>query len=298
MLDAVLSVTLSVPRLEAVERAYTDWFGYRRADAGRVSASLAAAWDAPRCAGSRWMELRAPAERECVLRLVERPAVGGFAPLCHHGWAANELLCQDPDSLAASLTRPDSPFTLIGPPAPLGSNPRIVALQALGPAGELVYLTRLPPEGGSLIKTPARTPVDRSFIVVVAGPSMQALQAFYSETLGQTVSAVFDSPVGVLNTAHGRPPDATTPLALVALSEGFALELDEYPATATPRPQRPGDLPPGIAMVGFRTGSLDTRPLGWQVAPARRQDGDPGAGWRAGLLIGPAGERLEILEPP
>lgn len=296
MLDAILSVTLTVPRLEPVAHAYETALGYRRRAAGSVSAALAMAWDAPLASGSRWLDLQAPAESTCVLRLVERPAIPPAAALQHFGWNANEILCQDPMALAARFTEADSPFRLIGAPAPLQSNPRILALQALGPAGELNYFTRLPPEGGSIIKTPARTAVDRSFILVLGGPSMAELQRFYGDTLGLRVSPVFHSPVEVLNAVHGRPAAAATPLALVALSDHYALELDEYPATATPRPQRAGDLPSGIAMVGFRAADIAARPVPWHRTPARRDADDPDAGRRAGLSIGPAGERLEIIE--
>ena len=299
LLDALLSVTLTAPRIAPVADAYVAWLGYRVNAEGEVTPALAADWLAPQAAGSRWIELCAPSAggsgADCVLRLVERPAVD-VTPLRHHGWNANEMLCQDPDALAARFALPGSPFRVIGPPAPLASNPRIVALQALGPAGEIDYFTRLPPEGGSLIKTPARTAVDRSFIVVLGGPSISAMCAFYRDTLGQTVSPVFEAPVDVLNAAQGLPAGHATPMALVALSPAYALELDEYPVTATSRPQHAGDLPPGIAMVGLRASSALPHTLPWRTAPRQRASGEPHAGRRAGLLIGAAGERLEIVE--
>ena len=104
--------------------------------------------------------------------------------------------------------------------------------------------------------------------------------------------------VGVLQAAHGLPASADTPLALVPLSPGFALELDEYPATATPRPQRAGDLPPGLAMVSFLADPSGTetglRDLPWLKPPAARAEA-PYDGRRAGLLSGAAGEWLEIV---
>jgi hypothetical protein len=212
----------------------------------------------------------------------------------HHGWNANEILCTDPIDLAERFSQPESPFRVIGAPQALDSNPRIVALQALGPAGELNYFTRLPPEGGSLIKTPARTPVDRSFIVVLGGPDLEQMQAFYRDTLGLTVSPRFGSVVAVLNAAHDLPPDTRTPLSLVALSSSYALELDEYPASATPRPCRPGDLPPGIAMVGLSATALTGATLPWRTPPALRAGDDPHAGLYAGLMVGAAAERIEV----
>lgn len=289
------SVTLTAPSIAPIAAAYCDWLGYQTVAEGRVTVRLAESWDAPVTLGSPWIELRASAEAQCVLRLVERPPYPGFAPLLHHGWNANEILCADPVDLAERFSQPGSPFRVIGAPQPLDSNPRIVALQALGPAGELNYFTRLPPEGGSLIKTPARTPVDRSFIVVLGGPDLEQMQAFYGDTLGLKVSPRFGSVVAVLNAAHDLPGDTPTPLSLVALSSSYAIELDEYPASARARPCRPGDLPPGIAMVGLSTTTHSAQSMPWRTPPALRSGDDPHADLYAGLIVGAAAERIEVI---
>lgn len=293
MLQSILMVTLCVPDLDAAEHAYVDWLGYAVAGRGAVTADLAAAWEAPLATGSRMSLLRPTSATRFRLRIIERPPTVGYTPLMTHGWNANEILVQDPAALAARFATPGSPFRVIGPPEPLASNPAIVAMQALGPAGELNYFTRLPPGGGTYVKTPAVSAVDRSFILVLGGPSMSAMQAFYRDVLGLAVTPSYDSPVGVLQAAHGLPPDATTPIALVPLPPGSALELDQYPSGATPRPQRPDDLPPGLAMVSFE-GTL-ARDLPWRRAPIARTE-IPYDGRRAGLLRGPAGEWLEIIE--
>lgn len=298
MLDSILMVTLCVPDLDEAERGYVDWIGYEAAGRGRVSAALAAHWGAPLAADSRVTLLRAPASPEFTLRLIERPATTGYSALRTHGWNANEILVEDPHGLAERFAAPVSPFRVIGGPEPLASNPSIVAMQAIGPAGELNYFTRLPPGGGTFVKTPARSFVDRSFILVLGGPAMSAMRQFYRETLGLPVTEAFGSPVGVLQAAHGLPASVETPLALVPLSPGFALELDEYPASATPRPQRPDDLPPGLAMVSFLNApAVDdgvASRLPWLTAPATRPEA-PYDGRRAGMLCGAAGEWLEIV---
>ena len=127
---------------------------------------------------------------------------------------------------------------------------------------------------------------------------MPAMQAFYREVLGLAVTPAFGSPVGVLQAAHGLPPTSETPLALVPLSRGFALELDGYPASAAPRPQREGDLPPGLAMVSFLSDPTASGSaigaLPWLREPAARTEA-PYDGRSAGLLRGAAGEWLEIV---
>ena len=94
------------------------------------------------------------------------------------------------------------------------------------------------------IKTPAQSFVDRTFIVVLGGPDMAAMRAFYANQLGMKLTEPYASPINVINDAWKLGADYATPLALVLVSPGFAVELDQYPPAATPRPVRPGDLPP------------------------------------------------------
>lgn len=298
MLQDILMVTLCVPDIDEAERAYVDWLGYKAAGRGQVSSGMAACWRAPLTVGSRIALLRPPASPDFTLRMIERPATAGYSVLRTHGWNANEILVEDPPALAERFAAPGSPFRVIDGPAPLASNPSIVAMQALGPAGELNYFTRLPPGGGTFVKTPARSSVDRSFILVLGGPAMPEMQSFYRDTLGLPVTEAFASPVGVLQAAHGSPTSVETPLALVPLSPGYALELDEYPRTATPRPQRPGDLPPGLAMVSFlgdpSAAGTGSHGLPWLATPTTRSEA-PYDGRRVGLMCGAAGEWLEIV---
>lgn len=298
MLRSLRMVTLCVPDIVAAVRAYADGLGYAVRTEGTVSQGLAALWEAPLAAGSRTASLCSPASPETGLRLIERPPTPGHASLMTHGWNANEILAEDPVALAARFASADSPFRVIGPPEGLASNPAIVAMQAIGPAGELNYFTRLPPGGGTFVKTPARCAVDRTFIVVLGGPSMTAMQAFYRGAMGLEVTAAYESPVGVLQAAHGLPLDGTTPIALAPMPPGYAIELDQYPPSAVPRPRRRGDLPPGIAMVTF-VADLAAAPhegqaLPWRVAPAPCGEPPYDGRW-VGLLRGPADEWLEVI---
>lgn len=295
MLSAIIAVTLTAPDLHATEEAYTRFLEFRLVERGEVSRDLAAAWGAPLAEGRKYSLLQSASGAEVYLRIVQSPPTPGYQVMKTHGWNANEILCQDPDALAQRLA--NSPFRIIGPPRPLGSNSKVRAMQAIGPAGELVYLTRIPPEGGTAIKTPAQSFVDRTFIVVLGGPDMAAMRAFYANQLGMEVTEPYASPINVINDAWRLAADHATPLALVLVSPGFAVELDQYPPAATPRPVRPGDLPPGIAMITFAAASLDAKALAWRVPLAARK-GAPYAGRRSGMLQGATGEWIELVEAP
>ena len=168
-------------------------------------------------------------------------------------------------------------------------------MQVMGPAEELIYLTRIP-EGKSLFKLgSAKSFVDRTFIVVLGGPYMNAMRRFYSEQMGMPTTEPAESTITVLANAYGLPLDHPFQLGIVRFPQNFLIELDEYPAQATARPQREGELPPGMAMVSFAIESLDADGLQLLSEP-RVIDAAPYHGRRVAVTIGAAGEWIELVE--
>ncbi len=297
MLTAILMVTLVVPNLVDAERAYAEWLGFPVIERGAISPQLAASWGAPLAAGSPYLLLKSASDSEVYLRVIERPPTPGYAAMRTHGWNSNEILVEDPFALENRFRAANSPFRVIGPTAQLGSNSKVIAMQALGPADELNYFTRIPPEGGSFIKTPAKAFVDRTFIVVLGGPSMDAMRRFYADVLELTVTEPYSSTVSVLQAALNLPADGKILIALATLSPGFLIELDEYPAVTGPRPQREGDLPSGMAIVSFLADKTFAAKISAQKdhgAPRPRAEA-PYLGREVTLMRGAAGEWLEIV---
>jgi hypothetical protein len=278
-LGAIRAVTITVPALEPVEKAYTTWLGHRVVARGTVSAAAAASWGAPASAGCRLLVLAPEIGDETFLRFIEDPLAGTVAPFTSFGWNATELTVRDTDALAASLA--GSPFTIIGPPANLTGFEWIRAMQVLGPAGECLYLTDV---GGDAGLAQARGRVGQVFIVVCAGADVGALVAFHRKRFQAEVSEPVQVPIGVINRAHGLPAGTRHGLALVTLPGGTRLELDQYPASATARAVRPGHLAPGMSVVSFEAATA-----------AEPADIPPFYGRPVACLRGGAGELIELV---
>jgi catechol 2,3-dioxygenase-like lactoylglutathione lyase family enzyme len=293
MLKLILIITLGVPDVSAMEQAYSGWLGYTSAEHGKIGKDLAAAWAAPAMAGRPYVLMQPESKEKIYLRFVQVAAAPGYVPMKTFGWNAIEMLVQDPDALATRLAKPGSPFQIIGQPRPLGPNSPIRAMQAVGPAKEVLYLTRIPP--GADGRAGARTFVDRPFILIVGGPRLDALREFYSSQFGAMVGQPMQARMTVLNKAHGLDIETTHPLAVARLSPQYSIELDGYPDTATARSTHAGELPPAIASVSFEVDSLEAVkvPL---LAPARAISAQPYAGKRVAMMRGPAGELIELVE--
>lgn len=287
MLKSIIIVTISVLHLGPVEDAYRTHLDYRAVERGAVSAATAATWDARQMTGRGYLVMQ-PANRERVyLRFIENPTTAGHEAVTTHGWNATELLVTDPDTLAERLA--GSPFEIVGPPKDLWAAPDAPrAMQVLGPAGELLYLTRNN-------RFAINTPIDRVFIMVLAGPSMAALDTWYTNRLGLDVDDPTPYPITMVSRTLGLPMDTTYPLAIATVSSRFLIEFDEYPPIAGPRPVTDGFLPPGTSMVTFAVDDLAALDLTWRAAPQSLGD-LPYDGRRAAVTVGPAGEWIELIE--
>jgi hypothetical protein len=292
LLSLILIVTVGTPDVQATQKAYSQWLDYTVESRGEVSEELAAVWNAPKMAGRDFVLMQPRSKEEIYLRFVQVDALDGYVPMKTFGWNAIELLVQDPDDLAAKFAKPDSPFKIVGPPRTLGPNSPIRAMQVIGPGNETLYLSRVPPDfrGG-----PAKTPVDRPFILIVGGPKQQAIRDFYQNVLGIDSSDPVMARMTVLNTAHGLDVETTHPLSVARLSSKYGVEIDGYPPSAIERKVRPGEIPAAIAMASVVVKSIDElkAPL---LAPARKIGAKPYAGRRAAVVRGGAGELIEFIE--
>ena len=293
-LQRIRMATITTTDLAGVERDYGRWLKYTVRERGKVDAGLARSWGTPAVAGKPYILMSPAGSPDVFIRAIEQRDLPAHKPLTTWGWNAIEIIVDDPDAIYASLR--DSPFKIIGEPAQLSGYPSIRAFQVLGPSNEVIYLTAETGDRSKSILPPPQGEIDRIFIMVVAGPDIDALLGFYAGKLALQPGTPRPRPVGVLRRAQGLGEDATFPLTTARLVQrGNLIEFDGYPAATTARPQRRGELPPAIASSSFAVRSFDGLALDW-ITPPAVHPGLAYGGKRAATVRGPAGELIELIE--
>ena len=133
------------------------------------------------------------------------------------------------------------------------------------------------------------------FIVINGGRDINALLQFYGKTLGAETTTPMPVRMTALNKLHNLDSETNHLLSTAKLNGPFMVELDQYPADVTDRHVRPGDLPPGTAMVTVGTDSIDAIKVP-ALAPAAKLSGIVYGGGRAAVIKGPNGELLELVD--
>lgn len=254
MLGAIRRVTISATDLGAVEEAYARYLEYRVTDRGRVSEAEARAWGAPATINAATLSMRPAGGDDFEFRFVEGQSYPDYLPLTTYGWNASEIMVQNVDALAPRFA--DSPFEIVGEPRNLSFSDDIRAMQLRGPADEIIYLTEFKNPVPGLTVPVARSAVDRTFIVILGGESMDELQNHYFDTFSVPKAPVVESRVTMLSKALGVSVETLYPIAALALEGESLIEVDEMPDQVGPREQKDGYLPPGIGIVGFDCGNI------------------------------------------
>jgi len=294
MLESILMVTMLVTNLSVTEQAYDDYFAYETVVEGNVNENLASAWDAEAMINHPYIIMQPESGEDVYLRFIEDKEKTNYKPVGTHGWNSTEILVEDPDKLAEELD--NSPFRIIGMPYDLYPTPNAPrAMQVLGPSDEMIYLTRIIPDGSGYNLGSAKSYVDRVFIMVVGGPSMEDLQEYYRETFDMPVTEASDWTIGVISRLNDLPEDTLYPLAIAEFDKDFLIELDEYPETIVPREIADGHLPPSTSVVSFFVDSLDAIDVTWREKPTTIE-AFPYNGRKVGVTVGVAGEWIELVE--
>lgn len=290
----ILGGLSSVPDLADGLRAYRDVLGLDLVEEGKLPRDLAESWGCPGNAGSPYAVLRPKSGDDCWFRLVEQLAHPDFRPTRSYGWAAFECTVEDvwrwPKELPVDL------FTIVGMPKNIENiAPTFIPMQALGPGRELIYLNQVLEPDGDNDLPPAKSPVDRIFICVLAAPDREASVQWFVDALGLERGTNYTIPYSMINKAFDLPASTQTTLTMVQQGRLPIVEVDDYPAAAIARPRHAGMLPPGNALVTLAVRDLDSCKADW-IAPPIRRDGALYEGRRSAATLGAAGELVELVE--
>lgn len=289
------AATLMTPDPEATARRYQDWLDYEPVEHGVIDAEAAASWAAPAMAGRRQAVCRPASGAPLFLRFVEGAAPSSHRPLRSFGWAATEICVRDVLAVHERMTRPDSPFAVIGPPRRLDGMPMIHAMQVRGPDSEILYLTQIEDDPPGMRLPRAESLIDRIFIMVLACSDLDASKTWAEAALGVETTPVLDITYTMLAQAFDLPLERKHSIAM-ALHEGDGfLELDQYPEAATARPRTPGELFPGVSLASFVHPDLASVRAPWFSPPVARQGAVYG-GRAVGTVIGPDDTLVELIQ--
>ncbi len=285
-------VTIAASDLQYMVDTYHLYLGYELVDRGRMSAAQTELWALPGLTGRRYALMLPEGEGHTFIRFVDSKPTPDYVAFRHMGWNAAELMVQDTDGIAARLE--GSPFQIIGPPADLSFSDKIRAMQALGPAKESIYLTSFKEKLPEFDTPDAKHYVDRVFIVILGGESVESINDFYAKHFNVAKAPVIPAVISVLSNAQGLPSDTKHDLAALALQGQSYIEADKMPPATLRRTAREGELPPAISMVSFIVKQLPSG-LAW-LAPPRALPQAPYHGRRAAVCVGAAGELIELIE--
>jgi catechol 2,3-dioxygenase-like lactoylglutathione lyase family enzyme len=292
LLGRISTVTITTPDLPASVAAYQRYLGHRVVDDGALGRETARAWGRPGLAGNRAVILEPASGADTYLRFVQGPAYVDYQPFACVGWNAAELIVADVDALATQLAA--GPFRLLGAPADLSFTDQIRAMQVVGPAREVLYLTQVKGKLEAFDTPAASSFVDRVFIVILGGTRLDALQDYYHDQFGVARAEPMPAVISVLSGQYGLSKDHRHAIAALQVAGQCYIEADEMPPGAVARPCEPGQLPPGIAMVSFEIDQLPDLPS--LLGPAHRSPGLPYDGRRSLAGVGAAGELIELIE--
>ena len=217
--------TLTTRNLDSHVHAWTHWLEQEMVFEGLVTPGQAELWDQPNTEGLKvcWL---ANNLGEPWLQIVEDPEATYIDPFKYAGWLSLEINVQNVDALAEQLR--ESPFTIIGEPANLDISKDIRAMQVVGPAGEVLYLTEIKREIPGFDIPLARCRIDRLFIPVMLARNYQDLAATFLEQ-GAISEAQFETRITVVNQALGLPNETRHPISTIQLHGKNIIEIDAIP---------------------------------------------------------------------
>lgn len=284
--------TIVTAQFDDTLKAYKEVLGYEQIEKGQLSEAMATHWGLPKLAKNRLAILAPKSGVPVFLRFIEVTHAKQSRPSC--GWFALEICVKDVEALYKRLIKTET-FTPFAEPTPLAFTDRVYPMQCRGPAGEILYLNEV---RGSLpnIDLPiANSDVDHLFIAILSAADMEHANEFYCSLLNMSVNERHEIAYKTINRVHGLPLETRHNLSTLGGPRQVGLEIDQYPGLANPpRPITEETMISGVLMVSFVSdiqGVLPER----HICSTEVLSQAPYNGAKSTILIGPAGERTELI---
>ncbi|CAM3814833.1 hypothetical protein [Rheinheimera salexigens] len=289
-LGPVVGATLLCQNIDKVSQAYQNGLGYSLVSEGVLDETQIQCWNTPKLRQNKTHVL-ASSDGQAWLRLVEDANSHSHLPLKTHGWMSLETNVADVDVIRNEIDT--KAFTIIGEPAYLQVSDAIKAMQVVGPANEVTYLTHIerPVPPFELPMTSART--SGLFIPVLCTPSRDDSLAFYQSINKAQAGLKFDTKITILNSAWNKDIEHQYQVATLQLDGKCLFEIDQVPQ-AQPIINNEGSLPSGIAMVTCVVKNIDEIAAQFKVTITQTNNAYyPGS--KIIMLKGAAGELIELV---
>ena len=248
-LGKIAAVTISTSDLNKMVWVYQEFLRYRVTKSGQITAKESSAWGAENLTNADYVVMQPEKSNDFSFRFIHQPDQSNYIAFKSVGWNAAELIVEDVDGLAVQLE--NSPFKIIGSPADLSFTKDIRAMQVMGPANEILYLTQFKNKVPEFDSPKPRCSVDQTFIVVLAGKSLDEMQGYFQANFKLPKATVIESRIRSISRVFNFPADTKYKAAALALRDQSMIELDELPKEGNNRFSLDGYLPAGISMVSF-----------------------------------------------
>ena len=248
-LGKITAVTITTSDLNQMVEVYEKFLKYRVTKTGQITTEESSAWNTGLLTNKDYVVVQPEKSDDFSFRFIQQPDQSNYIAFKSTGWNAAELIVEDVDGLAVELEK--SPFKIIGAPADLSFTKDIRAMQVMGPANEILYLTQFKNKVPEFDSPKPRCFVDQTFIVVLAGNSLDEMQGYFQDNFKLPKASVIKSRIRSISRVFDYPADTKYKAAALALKDQSMIELDELPKEGENRLTLDGYLPAGISMVSF-----------------------------------------------
>ena len=281
--------TISVQDINQFESYYINWLDYKVISRSKISQSMERSWGVKGYKGTPFILLAPNSGEDVFIRAVQAKNLTEVVPLTHLGWSAIELVVSDVDIVARNLI--NSPFKIIGPPKALTDGSPIKAMQIIGPANEVIYLTSSSGKRSDINHPEPKGLIGRIFIAVMAVNNIKESKEFYIRNMMFDSQGDLSLPIEILSLAQKKELDYNYNISvLTGIEVGNKVELDEYENSFKIQKISKDSLPSAISMMTFEVTNLDLFDLDFLSHPTEIYPG-----FKSGVFLGPSGERWELL---